>query len=564
MENIISKYEKIVPYIPVSMDNSQVYIIKATDGKYSVEDFFLNRLMRNVWFVSEITPQGIQEGFYDPHLKGGYNPQFQEVSFNTVKLEKQVNSYKDVLKNNFEIMKKTATKKVIMHEFEHALQTRFDNGLYLNGRSIYNELSDEILKLEKYENIRPYNEIKNNSPFHSKYISTGVHFSSYSDNENFKTYRDVDDATNLNEILNETESLEMSHQKQYLSAVIGKNGCLYPYRNPESSNGIISNYGDLFKLVFGKSNSFKLMYINPEIMLQKFNESFNEIFQTEYSSDKDAIELFITAITKIKKENDELDHLKLNNVLALCLEKRIKSCISNPKINNQTLLNTINIFEGFSVTNEDESKRNNYAHIKKINELRELVKTKNNSNESINNVLPIPTFKELQSYINDYELTDNPNKTNSFIVRNCNDNSIVNDKDIIQSVIFANIWLGAAGTRWYADEKHHGEKQAFSDVSEQVYNYFINSIKKNLSESGNINSVEIFKNAELLSYHNSQEIIVNLFHNNYHTKFINNYFRKRVKSEKSMTKETDSLFDLTYASNLAYGNTEEQNINFKK
>ena len=57
MINIISKYENKIPSIPASLDQStSSYLIKPINGKYSIEDFFLNRLIRNIFlpFLSGI------------------------------------------------------------------------------------------------------------------------------------------------------------------------------------------------------------------------------------------------------------------------------------------------------------------------------------------------------------------------------------------------------------------------------------------------------------------------------------------------------------------------------
>ena len=73
MENIITKYEKSVYTIP---SDSNVYLIKPTNGVYSVEDFFLNRLMRNVWAVSVVD---------DIDEKGAFTPAYNDIVFNIKK-----------------------------------------------------------------------------------------------------------------------------------------------------------------------------------------------------------------------------------------------------------------------------------------------------------------------------------------------------------------------------------------------------------------------------------------------------------------------------------------------
>ena len=47
--NLVKKYSTTITSIPVEQDSYDKYVIKPVDGKYSMEDFFLNRL-----FILEI------------------------------------------------------------------------------------------------------------------------------------------------------------------------------------------------------------------------------------------------------------------------------------------------------------------------------------------------------------------------------------------------------------------------------------------------------------------------------------------------------------------------------
>ena len=48
MQKVISKYEKVFPNgIDASLDNNK-YFIKPVNGRYSIEDFLLNRMFRSI------------------------------------------------------------------------------------------------------------------------------------------------------------------------------------------------------------------------------------------------------------------------------------------------------------------------------------------------------------------------------------------------------------------------------------------------------------------------------------------------------------------------------------
>lgn len=419
MENIIRKYEKIVPNIPVTLDDSNVYVIKPVNGKYSVEDFFLNRLMRNVWEVSNITEWDIQNGFANEHTKGQFDVNMQSLNINQVNLLAQMEKYRNYLGEDYDKMSKTAIKKVIMHEFEHALQTKYNNDLDLYRKGVYAKIIGEIEKLQKYSNnIKKHDDFSKEIVRTMDYMFCSTRISSSYPNENKKTYRDVNGNDNLYEILNESESLEMSGQVSYLNRTF-KDGNQFPYRNPESSNAEITNYGDLFKIVFGKRASFNLMYLDPLKGFEDFNKKFNEIFQNEYQSDKDAIEIFITAITNIKKTNSEEEHLKLNTTLARCLEKRIKN--ANEKVSSEKLNESLNEFRKYCVKNNDKQKNMNLEHIKVLDGLKELLsKRDEKSQEEIIEVFDVdlPLTKdnqqaELDKARQDYEELSHPTLTKS-------------------------------------------------------------------------------------------------------------------------------------------------------
>ncbi len=565
MCNIITKYESIIPPIPVSVEkSSNSLFIKPTNGTYPIEDFFLNKLMRNIWEVQAVDQHMIDEGFADSHLKGAFLPDQHTVIFNYAKLDGQLAPYEKLFlaqSQRFENIKQNAKKKVAMHEFEHGLQTRYDNTLDQRFRSAYKKIYDEISKMPQYKFIlRTYEEIPKQLGDIERYLSTGTHIGSVVNEQNGRTYRNINGFDNLNEILNESESLEMARQEIYLRKPIGNSGNSYPLRNPESSNCLIANYGDLLKIVFGGKESFELMYIDPIGSFQKFNSLYNDVFQQVYGSSKDAIELFINAITEIKEKGAEIEHLKLCEVLSKCLQKRINAFYNDKNVSNDQMMYAIKMFEKYSISNNDKDKNSQLEHIKVLESLKQKVSIRNmptiqvshaTEEKKENNLISIPTFEEIKHYSQQYALIYDTD--NSIKIINKYTKEIVSDKNIEEIAIFSNIWLTAAGVKRNND---NGESYAFNDGAKDTYNFLINAINYSINRTGNLNSIELFKNAENLDYKYSQEIITRLFISEYQANFIDNFFRKRIITNMRQTEMPTALINMFYASDLAYGNEQ--------
>ncbi|MBO5005757.1 MAG: hypothetical protein J6D03_11220 [Clostridia bacterium] len=136
MPKIIEKYSKTISSVSVEQDDYTRYVIKPVNGEYSVEDFFLNRLMRNVWAVDG-----------NSIAKGDFSPTDMRISIDETKLESQLNGRIDESRGDFNEIAEIAKKKVIMHEFEHALQTQYrGESLDFRYRGAYRRIIEEVKK----------------------------------------------------------------------------------------------------------------------------------------------------------------------------------------------------------------------------------------------------------------------------------------------------------------------------------------------------------------------------------------------------------------------------------
>ena len=363
---LVEKYSKIYTKIPVEQDNDNKYIIKPVDGKYSIEDFFLNRLMRNVLLLN-IGSIGNRE-------KGGFIDSKQTIELDIELIDKQLQGV--ISKNNpqYQELSKIAKKKVIMHEFEHALQTQYkpEAFVYVFGEKNYKKIFAEVSKIKngKYKNlIIGEDEFNRNLSKCDSSIMSDVKHDGMLDKDMDYTFYE-----NVNEIFNETEALEMADAKVQDKKVY-PDGTYFVRKNNESSNRNITNYGYLIKVLLDEKNTFKGMYFNPQKMFTTFNKRYGEIFEEIYGKDSDAWNTLVQQINEIKKTNSQEMHLKLQYVLARCLEKKIEHDMQKG-IPTEELKKNYMIFKNYALWNDKKDKRDKMEHIQILKSIREKVKNR--------------------------------------------------------------------------------------------------------------------------------------------------------------------------------------------
>lgn len=369
MIEIISKYEKAGSFISINTDDSKGYFIKPIDGKYSIEDFFLNRMMKNILSVDIIDQNNINE--FDVNLKGCYDPSVKGIFLNFIKMIKGYEKYKKYLREDFDNARKKAFEKVVEHEFLHGLQTKFDGFLDYNYKSIYRKIYDEISKLDDTKGR--LNSFDNCFKEYSRdnYLFTGTHYSSVALKKGIKTYRNIEGFDYLNEILNESESLEISQSNTGLYRTY-ESGYYYPIRNIESSNYGITNYGFLIKEILGMHNAFAMMYLNPSYGFNIINKEYGDIFKKHYGVDKDAMEILINAICEIRKNDYVEDHIKLCNALIECLEIKCYKFMNNYDVSNEAMLKKIS--KAYELTIKVNSLNNDsLEYINKLDRLKNII-----------------------------------------------------------------------------------------------------------------------------------------------------------------------------------------------
>jgi len=370
--SLVEKYKDISPNITTQQDDYDKYVIKPKNGEYSMEDFFLNRLMRNVWGV---------ESTLTASSKGNYDSTTKKIEFNEEKIKRQLSKVLDTSRKDFDELDSNARKKVKMHEFEHSLQTRFDKGVpnyFLKAH--YSKLIEQIKSFKggKYANeIISIEEIeKLNSPQKAENcLTSGIHCTSEYKPKHGDTYRDlINGEDNLNEIFNETEALEMAKCEKMQTARLYEDGSYYPIRNEESSNSDITNYGNLLKTLIGEKETFIGMYFEPDRMFKIFNERYDDIFQKDFGNHKSAWANVVEQINQIKATNRQENHLKLQTTLAKCLEKRIDKTIDEKDA--KALAKDVMSFRENCIWSKDKNVRDNLEHCQILGSLKERIEEK--------------------------------------------------------------------------------------------------------------------------------------------------------------------------------------------
>ena len=297
LNNMYEKHKDFIYWIPVDKDSYSTYIIAPKNNKYSLEDFFLNRLMRSVEMIEYTDTSRHLIAFSE------YDPYFGKVDIDKCRIQERIEEVE-------------RRRKVVAHEFLHALKTRFVDGDFFNADK-YCNLRTELEKVFPSE-INKFNiEHDPNNGFISTYIHCGINYSS-----RIGKRINMDKKENLDEILNELDAISFVNDN-YKDVHLLDNKCIRILRNPESSNTYITNYAYILRELIDAEKLFESLYLDPTQLMNEFNNSFSKIFQREYHNNEKAYETFNEELSKIKKDYSNSDiHLRLLNTLYECASKK--------------------------------------------------------------------------------------------------------------------------------------------------------------------------------------------------------------------------------------------------
>lgn len=364
-------YEKSTPTVSAKDDNCKAYLIKAVNGEYSLEDFFLNRLMLG---LREVSFSGALEG-----AAGDYTAHNKTLNVNVGLLDSTINNkatrHSGLQGKNVQIIKKT-----IEHELGHCFKSLFNNGFKApngNGRQqddVYKEL---ITNLSKFKNGKYASQIKGIQEFnldeYSDVIKTGV-------KDSIEIYQHDYRVKWIDELLNETEALELTNSNEVheiwpLQDENGKNSKSGNYVNVYnyiSGYATFTGYGSILKSLLGKEDTFCAEYISSTDIFKKFDEEYADIVQDVWGLNPDEFKpmqcLYMDFHDLVNgKYFNENIMLKLDEFLAKCYERKVEKTISKSnggidKEDKEEILKEIENFQSRLTTNDDEQKREQLAH----------------------------------------------------------------------------------------------------------------------------------------------------------------------------------------------------------
>ena len=301
--------------ININFNNETLYIKNSSTSL----DFFINRLIhniRNYQYTNVYNPNNVEAEDYDT------NTQTLKISnINTigdVSINKLRNRMPDVSPEEVNVV----NKKIISHEFGHALQTAYsgivgakDNRYKELVQSLNNKYPDTFI-IPKYEQDLL---IKQNGliPVEINDEKTEIR----------KYYANKERIILIDDIFDEDEALQIYKLDHVQGKLELGQDCYKNIFNYESNNYKITTYARMMKYVLGANKSFRIMYqdgIEFYEFFDQFEKLATEIFKNGVETKKPVVSCILDSLERIKKTNSIKDILNLDLFFSKCLEKRVK------------------------------------------------------------------------------------------------------------------------------------------------------------------------------------------------------------------------------------------------
>lgn len=330
VSNIIKKsiYERAVMYqnigfIPENFDHCTNYLIKPNEnGKYSIEDFLLNRLFISLcdYNFESMGEIGL----------GGYCDKKIALSLDE--------SYNQAMRiTNDQKYSNAFAAESLVHEIGHALQSSFINsinrGIGFKYQTVnYLNLLDALknCKNGKYKHLIVDAEKIDISDKLQKADFEGFNSHNYGESGYIKSFLKID-LHNVDEMMNELEALKvtkMTDESYKFDLIYDENNAKSGFYEmvPNVVCGYRKWYGisKEFYALLGKKNTFILQYGNTDSCLYGFDQKYKDISQQMFGEDYiSPISIINYFVNNIYGENRTYkDYLMLHEFLARCIDKK--------------------------------------------------------------------------------------------------------------------------------------------------------------------------------------------------------------------------------------------------
>lgn len=313
---------------------------------------------------------------------------------------------------------------------------------------------------------------------------------------------------------------------------------------------LVSNYKEI-----AKPNNKKNLFIYPT---RRYRRNDGSVFIAQQMNNEPfkvcGIDLFRYDIFEMVMENNDLV-LKRNTVYT---EKNFfkdsRQGIANDYLSRSRLDRKVKEAGGYIGYYSQDGIRTYNPDLVKVFETSKRIDTepqiKQKKNSKTSKV-KFPEFSELKQLALKYEIFVDLNGNidvsdiSKYKIRDIKTKKIITDKSIIDDALFANIWLAAAGVKYYGNEERNGSRYAFNSQAEDLYYEICKNLIDSCEKNGVINPKDLYKRLSSNSHYKyTNTILYNLFRHPSQVKFINKLFMKYIgKTDQFLTPEPLSSMD---------------------
>lgn len=384
VSNLIKKsiYRRIImyqdiEYIPKDFDNCTNYLIKPNDdGTYSIEDFFLNRLMMS---LGEINFNSLGEAGF-----GAYS------SRRDINLDLD-ESYKVAIAivhdKQYAIQ---FAEESFIHEIGHALQVSFSNSINQGigyGKSKTTNYLNLLNALKTYKDGK-YKDlliVESELDVNGKILNTdfeGISSHDYSIETGYLNKTLGVDTHFLDEMMNELEATKVAGMtdERFVFDSIYDEGTKSGYY--EKVPNIVCGYRRWFGIskelyaLIGKNNMFKMQYGNADIALFEFDQEYKDVSQEMFGNNcVSPTSVICFYVNNIEKKNRSYKYyIYIHDFLSKCIEKKIDGILNNDLITKEQIskwVKTIDSILNSTLHHIDSKIDSELSHIIRYNNIKE-------------------------------------------------------------------------------------------------------------------------------------------------------------------------------------------------
>lgn len=319
IDNINNRTE-LYKNININLDNNEMQVLRNIS---TVDEFLLNRLICNV--------RSYDIGQNVGGNKGDFTQKEQRLMVSNYDYLKE--STQDRINSRFsscdkELINKSV-KKVFNHEVGHALQCSNTGVVGVNDKN-FNQLINRLST--KYPSLfKSLDELGKEDLMEAKRgMYVDKRDDEYKDARVF--YAKNAYTQHIDEIFNETESLEVSEINRSQGVYTYGDGYNREVYNYESSNYRITPYGNMMKIIMGNARTFNAMYIDS-ITFYTYFDNFQGVSRQVFGNNNPPVFNVLNFLEEIKSKKNSMEAIvfaeKLDLFFVKCFELKVNKAITS-------------------------------------------------------------------------------------------------------------------------------------------------------------------------------------------------------------------------------------------